>query len=119
MKATIYYIRLSDEQRRELNGAGWSGPVGRTYLRAKDGVLDEETKALYEKAATGDFSNAEEAWVGLQSVAGPWTEKAVAECHTDFPRSMDVGDIVVWEDGRKQCCCSTGFKDIDPDIAFP
>ena len=120
MKATIYYIELDETERRILNATGWGSEIGQAYLKAReDGKIDESNVHLFRKAATGDFKDAEDVWFQLQNVETPWTEKRNVTCHTDFPRSMDVGDVIDWHqvEGGVSCmvrCASVGFVEVPP-----
>lgn len=113
MKATVYYIELDKEQVKALNAEGWGSTIGKAYLAAKDGRIDSTNFDLLAKAATfDDAPSAEHIWVSMQNREKPWMSLAFLTCHTPFPRSMDVGDIVVWEDGTRERCASTGFTPI-------
>lgn len=123
MKAFVYYITLTEEHRKQLNGSGWSSDIGRQYLSAKDGVIDDSNIHLFEHAATVEADNAEQIWVMLQNgVLHPSWKDAKAEgilrCYTDFPRSMDVGDIVVWENGLQERVASIGVQAIPADAGL-
>lgn len=59
----------------------------------------------------------EQAWVAMQNVYRSWSERGVVRCLTAFPRSMDVGDVVKWADGRMERCASCGFEPIKIKIA--
>ncbi len=114
MKATVYYIELTETQRTELNAKGWDSPIGKAYLAARDGKIDSTNFDLFVKAATLEFSaNAEHVWVALQNFVEPWTTLDYITVHTTFPRSMDIGDIIVWEDGTRERCVSVGFEPIE------
>ncbi len=114
MKATVYYIELTEEQRHALNGdgGGWGSPLGQAYLNARDGRIDSTNFDLLVKAATMEAENAEEVWVKLQNLDACWAGRDDIERHTDSPRSMDLGDLIVWEDGRRSRCASMGFETI-------
>ena len=122
MYASVYFVQLTAAQRDELNdrnNGGWGSELGQRYLAAKDGQIDETNFDLLELAATGGFSNAEDVWVRLQNVERSWDDSpannnAGIKCHTRQPRSMDVGDIVVWSDGRRERCADAGFDLIVP-----
>ena len=96
---TVYYVDLSDEQRAELNRGDWSSEIGRAYLAAKDGKVDESNVGLFRPAARLRADNAEDVWMKLQNGHGHfsgWANDPSIECLTDFPRSMDVGDVIIW-----------------------
>ena len=103
MKATVYYIELNKAQVDDLNAKGWDSPIGKAYLAAKDGRIDSTNFDLLVKAAIFEFADSAEAI---------WTTLTYITCHTPFPRSMDVGDIIVWEDGTCERCASTGFDQV-------
>ena len=114
MKATVYFIELNADQTYELNDLGWDSNIGRAYLRAKAGKIDSTNFDLLVKAASfEDTPNAEHVWVALQNFAAPWTTLKFIAAHTKFTRSMDVGDIIVWEDGARQRCADVGFETIE------
>ncbi len=115
MKATVYYIELTEEQRVELNGIDdvRDSRIGWAYVRAKNGNVDGTNFDLLVKAATMGAESAEQIWTALQNVFTSWSARDDIECHTVFPRSMNVGDIVVWEDGRRESCADIGFETIE------
>lgn len=114
MKATVYFIELTNEQVREINVSGWSCPIGQTYLAAKYGKADDASMAALLKpaAAVSDAASSEDIWTRLQNgVRWPsWTTQPNVQALTSQPRSMDVGDLIVWEDGRQERCASVGFE---------
>jgi len=112
MKATIFYIELTYAQRDELNAGGWASQIGKAYLAARDGKIDFANFDLFVKAATMDAPSAENIWLGMQNGNKPWTMKSWITSFTRFSRSMDVGDIIVWEDGKRERCASMGFETI-------
>lgn len=116
MKATVFFIELSDSDRNAINGAGWSSEVGQAYLAAKDGKVDASNVHLFKKAATLSINkmNSESVWTRLQNVHESWTDCGIIQCHTNFPRSMDVGDVIVWENGTMERCASVGFEPFNP-----
>jgi hypothetical protein len=107
---------LTKAERDELNGpaGGWSSPLGLRYLAAKDGKIDAESATMFREAARLDAADlddsAERIWLTMQNDAIGWSELPYIECSTDFPRSMDVGDLIVWEDGTVERCASYGFE---------
>lgn len=111
MKATVYYIDITEEQRKELNIQGWDSAIGRRYMAARNGDIDFENMDLVTKAATLDAQDGEEIWTLLQNGTRPWFLNQGIECHTTFPRSMGVGDLICWEDGRVERCRHIGFED--------
>ena len=114
MKATVYYIEMTKAQIDELNASGWDSTIGKAYLAARDGKIDATNCDLLVKAATiEDVPNAEHIWVAMQNFAAPWSTLNYTPCHTAFDRSMDIGDIIVWEDGTRQRCVSIGFEPIE------
>ena len=119
MKAEVYYIELTEPQRAKLNAEGWQGELGGAYLRAKDGLVDHRNRSLFKLAARGDFDDSEQTWRALQNLDASWSDQPHIDCLTEFPRSMDVGDVIVWSDGRAERCASLGFEPIEfePDAA--
>lgn len=116
MKATVYYIELTRAQVDELNDQGWDSQIGKAYMNAKAGMIDATNFDLLVKAATVVCApGAEAIWVAMQNGQESWTtlNPAYITCHTAFPRSMDVGDIIIWEDGTRERCASTGFETIE------
>lgn len=114
MKATVYYIEMTKAQIDELNATGWGSRIGKAYLAAKDGKIDSTNFDLVVKAATFEFArNAEHIWLALQNNNEPWTTLDYITSHTTFPRSMDIGDIIVWEDGTRERCVRIGFDIIE------
>ncbi len=113
MKATVYFIELNKAQIDDLNAGGWGTTIGKAYLAAKDGKIDSTNFDLFIKAATFEAPpSAEHIWISLQNHEKPWMSLAFLTCHTPFPRSMDVGDLVVWEDGTRERCAAAGFTPI-------
>lgn len=115
MKATVYYVDLTEEQRNIINDpefGGWGCATGRAYMAAKDGIFNDETRSFFVKAATIYAGNNEEIWMRLQNMDAPWTDDAEIEKHTAFPRSMDVGDLIVWEAGGVERCDRCGFQTV-------
>ncbi|NJO58760.1 MAG: hypothetical protein HC836_10555 [Richelia sp. RM2_1_2] len=118
MAATVYYIDLTREQSNQLNNnpKGWGGEIGSAYLRAQDGKFDSTNTNFIHAAARFEddlFSSAddlEEIWTRLQNGFKPWTEDEYAQCLTEFPRSMSVGDLVVFDNGDSYRCASIGFE---------
>jgi len=117
MKATVYYVELTEEQRSEINSVGWDCEVGKQYNAIRfDGRVDDSNRHLLKKAATMNSTNSETVWCSLQNLEMSWFDKPEIECHTVFPRSMDVGDVIVWEDGSAEMCCSVGFGYFDASL---
>ncbi len=115
MKATIYYIELSHAQHDELNSdpKGWNSQIGHAYLNARDGKIDFMNFDLFVKAATMEAHRAENVWIAMQNGEQPWaTARPEITSHTRFTRSMDVGDIIIWEDGTRERCAAQGFETI-------
>ena len=113
MKATVYYIELTRAQVDMLNAEGWGSTIGKAYLAAKDGKIDSLNFDLLVKAATFEFADsAEHIWISLQNGNEPWTSLDFITAHITRARSMDVGDIIVWEDGTRERCASVGFTQV-------
>ena len=113
MKATVYYIELTEAQRDELNAQGWNSRIGKAYLNARGSRIDATNFDLLVKAATFEFADsAEHIWISLQNGNDPWTTLNYITAHTNFARSMDIGDIIVWEDGTRERCAAIGFEPI-------
>ena len=119
--AQIFYLTVDSEQ---VNEYGWECDVGRNYLAARNGDV---SRGVYEKAARIVFPRfldtfnyiqaAERIWTELQNVWDKWSTREVdnVECFTDFPRSMDVGDYIVFTNmpDKKFVVASKGFQVID------
>jgi len=119
MQATIFYLNLSDEDTDVINGpeGGWGCPIGKSYMSAKmDGVVDARAGQMYGRAAVVNVKNAETAWMALQNVTDSWADRLDDErilVRLDERRSMDVGDVVSWDDGRCERVCVMGFEGCD------
>jgi len=112
--ATAYYVHLNDGQSKEINAKGWSSDAGRAVVTAKAGAWNETNIHLLRKVATMAAANAEAVWMSLQNLDRPWPQNPIIECHIDCPRSMDVGDLVVWEDGKIEQMAGLGFEPLSP-----
>lgn len=109
--ALVFYRHLNDEQTAQLNREGWSSDIGRAYLNARDGkYADAQKLGLMQPAARLEAEHAEMVWVLLQNTDKAWSAQTDIECLTTFPRSMDVGDVIVWNDGAMERCASIGFE---------
>jgi hypothetical protein len=111
LEATVYYVELTETMRTILNRDGWSSFIGKAYLRAQDGDIDETNEFLLVKAGSGKFENAEAVFVGFQNLTTPWSENPEISVSTTFPRSMMVGDVIEWSTGHRQRCIAIGFTD--------
>lgn len=110
MKATVYFITLPESHINRINIVGWNCEEGEQYLRAKQGKVDDSNRGLFVKAAELDATDAEVVWTKLQNIYDSWANDPEIICFTNKPRSMDVGDIIVWEDGTAEMCDSIGFE---------
>lgn len=110
MQCKIYFVTLSEADRMQLNLLGWDSPIGTKYHAAKDGDIAGNLD-MFSLAAEGEFSGPEEVFTKLQNVHSGWNENPDIVCHTDFPRSMSVGDYIEWEDGKMQRCADYGFNE--------
>ena len=112
MNATVYFVSLTDEQRDQLNLQGWDSEIGKRYSAAR--FCESLDWGLMEEAAKAEnFENAEQVWMSMQNLDEPWAAHPDLYCVTEFPRSMDVGDVVVWEDGTMERCASCGFETLE------
>lgn len=115
MKATVIYVTLSDEHRFTINCRGWDCGPGRAYLAAREGDYSgaELYPTMLVEAATLEAVGAEAVWTRLQNGMG-FRDHPGATILTEAPsrRSMDVGDIIRWEDGREERCASFGFEPV-------
>lgn len=117
----VWYLNLTDEQIDEINSVGWSSEIGGIYLKAQGGkgeaIKAAKVKGLYKKVALVQAEDAEAVWMGLQNIDSNWQDAEngglVAELQeAASKRSMDVGDIIVWEDGKVEIVASVGFKEV-------
>ena len=107
MKAKVFYLRLTNKERTEINLKDWDCALGKSYFAAERGAIDENIDR-FELAVELEAGGNEEIFHTLNSVDGPWYEEV--EALTDFPRSMSVGDFIVWEDGTRERCATCGFE---------
>lgn len=131
-KYHVFYILLSREQTDELNGhpLGWASPIGQAYGSASHEPVyfcyhDAEKFGMIKLAASLDIKtdrsrhidhSLEEVWEALQNFDKSWTEKENIRCHTDFPRSCDVGDLIYdVEEDKLYRVCGMGFTEITSD----
>lgn len=115
MRAEVFYVQLSDAQIATINADGWSCPTGLAYLESQRGnyALAKEHGMLVS-AAEVVAENAEEIWVALQNGI---PQRSTATIIRSMPkrRSMSVGDLIVWADGRAEACASIGFEPVAPE----
>lgn len=119
--ATVYFVDMTKQECDLLNNdrRGWGSPIGTAYLRAQNGIFDDESIKFLRPAAKTfiDGDSVEEVlegiWCTLQNHFVSWTQNAHVNCLTDFPRSMSVGDLVLFEDGSGYRCASIGFEEFD------
>lgn len=115
MLALVKFITLTDEQSAEINANGWSCPVGIAYLEATQKVNPVLALAmgLYTDAAriAGDENFIFRA---LQNVDTNWRDLNPNSiiCLTNRPRSMMVGDLIVFDDGRCLICARYGWTNL-------
>jgi len=113
MKATVYYIdNMSDEFYKTVNEYGWDCDLGRKYHAAQKGEVSYEDPIYVKAAETSAYNGAEDIWSALQNVGLPWNERQEVKPFLTRPRSMDIGDIIVWANGRKEIVDYVGFKEI-------
>jgi len=123
MKATVYFIQLSDAQVAKINGpvgcgGGWGGAVGRTYWKAqnKGEYKNAALLGMIQPAAKLEAYDAENVFHMIQNHQTPWTASEHVEVLTDKPRSMMVGDVIVWEDGTTEVVARFGFEKYEGDF---
>ena len=106
MQAKVFYVKMTDAMYHEINAKGWDCETGRKYWDAKNGAI-EKNKDMFECVfVASDAKTAEQIYMMLQN--------GVGETPDGFKnRSMDVGDLVVWEDGRIERCDNCGWMCID------
>lgn len=118
MKAAVLFLTLTDEQADRVNREGWACEVGCAYTNAREkGQLDAAKKlGLYELAAGLDIDCPEQAFTALQNVDCAWADRpaeAVERVYTARPRSMSVGDLIIWANGTVQLCSAHGFHTVE------
>lgn len=127
MKASVYYVDVPEN----LFLSSWDTPVGKAYLDAKRfKYQDAAVLGLVNKIATvevaddktGDWA-AEDVWMFFQNgVKLKTTTRVLSLNRTVKRRSMDVGDLIVWENGVVQAVDSVGFRvvtDFNPETNVP
>jgi hypothetical protein len=117
MRATAYFVKMTDAMYTEINSQGWDSEAGRRYHDAKEGKSFD--RDMFEATATVDVEDAEEAWMLLQNMQGPWDanedyNRLVAVLSTNN-RSMDVGDLVAWDNGVVERVIGCGFETVEPN----
>lgn len=115
--ASIFFIELTNEQHRQLNIEGWGGELGKNFLDARAGRINEKNIDMFKHAAVMRAETAEECWLALQNgipgnPTSAWRDNRNISCFTNQPRSMDVGDIAMVE-GQAFRCASCGWEEID------
>jgi hypothetical protein len=118
MKGTVFYLHLTKEQVDRVNmGGGWSAqPWGDAYLAATmSGEIDAAKAAgLYVPAAEVNTNDAEQVFSAMQNIDKSWTESVgwgvVEKVLTNAPRSMSVGDYIVWDDKTEEVCKNFGWE---------
>jgi hypothetical protein len=112
--ATVYYIDLSDQQAAEINTSGWGTLVGKAYWEARSGRHADAIKfGMIKPAAKMQASSAEQVWQAMQNINEPWSDNEFIVPLGTIRRSMDVGDVIVWENGKVECCADFGFKKLE------
>lgn len=115
MQAKVLYVEITEAQRFKINTEGWNSDIGLAYSKAKFDKIDTTNQHLLVHAATLEAKTAEEVWMQLQNLQTSWADSPAIQCHTSFPRSMDVGDVIVWSDGTVERCNTVGFTTYDCD----
>lgn len=120
MRATVWFLNLPNEIVEAVNEKGWlASPLAEIYLRLRSSTKREFVttdvrtalaSGLYTLAHIGEADDAETLWNRLQNVDSSWA--AEHRSMNGQVRSMDVGDMIVWEDGRTDVCASIGFTEI-------
>lgn len=125
--ATVHYVILTDADIDIINGEGdsrgegWSSVPGAAYMKAKRGVVDETNFNMIYPATrvTVEDKDAEAIWMALQNDFESWADTVEkrgvridrpADAREETRRSMDVGDIIVWDDGTRQTVLGCGFS---------
>lgn len=116
---TVFFLRLSDEQRNTLNNDGWDSGIGRAWMNAEGTVRrtdysDVIEYDLFEKAAfIRNTHNLSSVWMAIQNHEISWKENESIVCYTNFPRSMMVGDIIYCpQDDSWNRVSRVGFEEI-------
>jgi hypothetical protein len=121
----VFFITLTRDERERLNDpetGGWeSEPKFSRYASATcnaDPVVIESAfrHGDYVHAATINQidrpMNQDDAYFYVQNISEAWPTHEHVECHTDFPRSMMVGDLVEIDD-EFFACAPCGWTKID------
>jgi len=112
----VFFYKVTEAQREEINTKGWDSPIGAAYLDITASRQLPAFKAvtefdLYEHATTITVDDIEHVYTLLQNHKKPWT--ASYPCHTDFPRSFSVGDVIWHKDTDSfYWCAPMGFMEI-------
>jgi hypothetical protein len=134
MKAKLFFLSLSDEQAAEVNAKGWGGVKwGKAYMGATFGdVGSEQVKAakeagLYKYMGTMTvLGGAESIWTYTQNLSeAGWVEEALgngmlmekgeglSKKGTLYgAKSMSVGDVIVWANGKVEVAAGIGFNEV-------
>jgi hypothetical protein len=110
MKVSIYYLTVDHDL---VNKEGWECDHGRRYLAAS--MKGDIEQGDYELAAEFEMHDDFEGHLDvifrmMQNLDKPWTDMLdESEVHTDFTRSMSVGDLIVINDTDCHMVASVGF----------
>ena len=112
----VYYRRLSDEQRDEVNRDGWSSRVGTAYLDS-EGTYKQgpeysgaiEFDLLEVAALVRGCADRDELWSRMQNRGANWSCEPTVCAFTDFPRSMSVGDVIYDTESGEWSYADTSF----------
>lgn len=125
---TVIYLEMTKSQTDEINAHGWLGSkIGETYLNARYKYKDianikaAHAERLYMPILTVEAENAEQVWLATQQLGlAHWSEriadgpvKPLINHFHGKARSMDVGDIIVWEDGEADVVDIIDFQKIN------
>ena len=113
--AFVWMLELSDEQRAVVNAKGWGGSiVGKLYMGASSndpkGIKEAFIAGLYKKKAVVTADNANEVWQLANSFEKSWLENSKVMPLVDKARSMMVGDLIIWDNGKIESVASFGFE---------
>lgn len=107
MKAKVFYLRLTKEEYAEINSDGWNCPTGVEYHEAVGGAIDKHIDR-FELATELEADTNEDIYRIMNNIDYIWADHHKPA--TDMPRSMSVGDFIVWEDGTRERVASCGFE---------
>lgn len=114
MKADIWFICLTQKQREELKDK--NHPTSKLYHSARGGIVNSDTIKLYQKVSELSADDYVDVWVKLQSFRTTWDKQPNVKCFTSYPRSIEWGDVIVWENHHVEQCCGPYSRTLNVDL---